>query len=1198
MTGLGDYAFNELSKVTSVSLPDSLETLGVYCFSSCNSLASIDVPDSVTELGGSCFAGCAGLAEVRLPAGLKALPYALFNGCSSLSSVSIPEGITDLSAGYVFNGCSSLTSLYLPSSITAMGAGENAFAGAGITDIYFAGTLSQWLGIEFAGTVSGLPMQQPCNLYISGERLTALTIPDDISQIPDYAFQYVRINSLAIPENVTGIGRYAFRDSSVQSILMSDSVTNIDTYAFAECENVKKVYFVGDESAWSGIDWNGGNYAIQNSPRKYIDSFSAVRPVTVQQAGHGKIALSDFYCAPGDTVTVTITPEVGWMLKSIIVNGEPINGTSFVAEEGVDYTVTAEFMVFREAIDEGTIGENINWVLYEDYELYIYGSGEIVFDGSGVVPWYNYRANIKSVVIDEDVTSVGHGAFGNCSSLASVSLPEGLIKLDADSFRGCSSLRILVVPSSVEYIGNAIFLNANLDALYYSGSIYDWLKIEFYYSYFLSNVDKLYIEGEMIEDLIIPDGVEYIPDYAFKSYSRLKSVVIPSSVKRVGGSVFEGCNNLVYAEFLGDAPTIGGYAFNTNTNFTIYYHSGAHGWSSPKWDEYYAACVEEFSDYSALDEDNRNSQGVLFTLNDTSMTAIVGDGSDEYNNSGYYGAQKGAVKIPDVVTKGGKIYTVIGAGNNAFARNRHVTSVSIGSGVTSIIPSAFMGCPELESINVSEDNEYYSSDGGVLYDAEKLYLYVYPGGKADESFTVPETVRTVGMYSFYDNEHIRSLYVGANVTSVYEYAFCGLSNLAEITLPFIGTSAESTEDYFYFHNIFGGGNYCNNCLGYWDYSAAGDRILMNGSLKRVSILGGELYSSAFSSCGSLEEINLPQIPDSIPSGCFDGCISLNKVTFAGNSCNEGEIILPEGIKSIDAGAFTSCQSINYVTIPASLTIIENGAFSGAGIEEFTVADGNPSYSTDEWGVLYNKDKSALIQYPACRQWPYYNVAATTTKIESQAFSGCNTLVNLYIPNTVTAFAELYSAEAIVDCPNLTICCFSDAAAARYARTNGLTAWYMDNKTLQGIRVYSLPEQAVQTEGAVDFSGLYIVGDYGGKELQIDNYTLSYDGSSSGLKTVTVEYMGRTVTFEMVFYTSEAGNVISFRTGEDLDGKVAMIAVYNSEGAMLLSANAAIINGEAQIGVSDEVFAAADHAKLLILDEATYAPAAAAQETSV
>ena len=184
------------------------------------------------------------------------------------------------------------------------------------------------------------------------------------------------------------------------------------------------------------------------------------------------------------------------------------------------------------------------------------------------------------------------------------------------------------------------------------------------------------------------------------------------------------------------------------------------------------------------------------------------------------------------------------------------------------------------------------------------------------------------------------------------------------------------------------------------------------------------------------------------------------------------------------------------------------------------------------------------------------------------------------------------------CPYLTICCYTNSAAYRYALNNGLTAWYMDNKSLQGISVYSLPEQTVQTEGAVNLAGLYIVGDYGGRELQIDNYTLNYDDQTSGVKTVTVEYMGKTATFEMVFYTSEAGNVISFRTDEDLDGKVAMIVVYNSDGAMLLTANAAIINGEAQIGVSDDVFAAADHAKLLILDESNYAPAAAAQEISV
>ena len=268
-------------------------------------------------------------------------------------------------------------------------------------------------------------------------------------------------------------------------------------------------------------------------------------------------------------------------------------------------------------------------------------------------------------------------------------------------------------------------------------------------------------------------------------------------------------------------------------------------------------------------------------------------------------------------------------------------------------------------------------------------------------------------------------------------------------------------------------------------------------------------------------------------------------------------------------------------------------FSGAGVEEFAVVSGNLHYSTDEWGVLYNYDKTTLIQYPSCRVWPYYNVADTTTSIATNAFSGCSTLVNLYIPNTVTSINTNFR-----DCSYLTICCYTNSTAYRYAHNNGLTAWYMDNKTLQGISVYSLPEQTVQTEGAVNLAGLYIVGDYGGRELQIDDYTLSYDDQTSGLKTVTVEYMGKTATFEMVFYTTEAGNIISFRTDEDLDGVMVMISLYNSDGAMIYCGNAAISNGEAQIGVSDDVYDAADHAKLLILDESNYTPAAAAQEISV
>lgn len=1180
ITGLGNSALSELNNVVSVSLPSSLTMLGKYCFYWCTSLEEINLPDGIEEL-----------------------PAYLFYNCESLTSITIPESISAIDADNVFGGCTSLSELYLPATITEL-SGSWAFEYTNIKDIYFAGTLAQWLSISFGSDYSA-PMQESCNLYIDGEKLTNLTIPAEVTSIPDYAFQNVNLNSATIPSNVISVGRCAFYGGSVQSVRMSDSVTSVGTNAFANCSSLSKVYFVGDQSKWSGIAWNSGNDDLIDAPRSYVDSFDDIRTVSTVQSEHGAVALSDAYCVPGDVITVTATPEAGWRLKAILVNGEPIDGNSFTAEEGVDYVITAEFEFYRGVIDSGTCGDNLSWILYDNKELYIYGTGamyDYLYNNLNP-PWSNYRGIIESVVIDEGMTSLGQNAFADLSALTSVDLPDSLRHIGSYALSGCESLTSITFPAGVESMEGYIF-SSTIDSLYYEGSIENWLDIECQNSKgVLGYVEKFYISGEVVENLVIPNGISSIPQNAFSYYYGLKSIVFPDTVTSIGEEAFVGCDNLVYAEFLGDAPSIGGHAFTESeysgdSNVTIYYHAGTHGWSSPIWDIYYAACVEEFSDYSTLDEDNRNSQGVLFTLNDTAMTAIVGDGSDEFNNSGYYGSQKGAVMIPDAVTKDGNIYTVIGIGNNAFAHNRLVTSASVGAGVTSIMPSAFIGCPELEAITVSDDNDYYSSVDGVLYDEEQLYLYVYPGGKTDEHFAVPETVKTVGMYSFYDNGHIRSLYVGGNVTSVYENAFCGLSNLAEITLPFIGTSAENTENYFYFNTLFGKGYYGYNCLGDWDYSIPGNSILTHGSLKRVSILGGELCSNAFSSCGSIEEINLPKVPDSIPRGCFSGCISLNKVTFAGNHCDAGEIIFPEGIKSIENSAFAYCLSINHVTIPASTDSIYRGAFSSSGLKAFTVADGNPNYSTDEWGVLYNKDKTTLIQYPACREWPYYNVAETTTNIESAAFSGSNTLVNLYIPNTVTTFAGQYDTGSIVNCPNLTLCCFNNSEAARYARANGLTAWYMDNKTLQGIRVYSLPNQTVQREGDVDFTGLYIVGDYGGKELQIDDYSLSFDDSTSGLKTVNVEYMGKTVTFEMVFYTTVAGNVISFRTDEDIDGKLAMIVIYNSDGAMLLTANAAVIDGEAQIGVSDEVYAAADHAKLLILDETTYAPTAEAKEISV
>lgn len=1171
------------SQITGAVVEDGITGLGSYAFYGLNSMKTVELPAALTSLGVGCFQGCSSLQAVDLPAGLTSLPDSVFYGCRSLESIVIPEGITDLSEYGLFRGCSALKSITLPGTLQQLGVSWSTFDGTSITDIYYNGTLSQWLSISFYPDTDSLPMQSPCNLYIGGEKLTNLDIPTDVERIPNNAFQYVNLTSVTLPYRVKSVGDSAFYSSSVASVRMTDSVTEVGTNAFANCSALKKVYFAGDQAQWSAIAWNTGNDALIDAERQFVSSLGDdVHTVSTGQVEHGTLSLSDAYCMAGDVITVTALPELGWRLKRILVNGTEIAGNRFTAEADTDYVVTAEFEFYRNVKAHGTCGTDLTWYLYENDELEISGTGEMSYNSYNS-PWYDYRNVIKMIVINEGVTSIRGNAFCECTLVESVALPDSVERIESRAFQNCSALTRVELPRGLNYISGDSFYGCPLEEVYYPGMIADWLSIEFDgsnrgYGLPQAKTQNLYINGELVKELVIPANITSIPAYAFYDYSGLVSV-----------------------EFLGDAPSVGENAFarpSSNNGVVLYYHAGTAGWSSPVWNGYTAAQIDAFSDYSALDGENRNAQGILFTLNDAARTAVVGDGSSKENNAGYYGAQKGAVVIPDTVTRDGKTYQVIGIGPNAFSRNRHVTGVSIGAGVSSVIPSAFAGCPNLEAFTVSPGNGYYAARDGVLYDVSQLYLYVYPGGKAGESFTVPASVKTVGGGAFYDNEYLRSLTVGRNVTAIYSGAFCGLTNLESVTLPFIGTRERNSDNSYsysgYFSDVFGDGYYGKNCIGTRTYEN-GTHTYAGGSLKRVSITGGTLSGRAFAQCGSIQEITLASVPAEIPYECFRACNSLEKITFAGQTCKAGQLVLPEGVKAVGDNAFAGCGAITSVSLPASLTTISSSAFSGAGLEEFSVAAGNMSYSTDGWGVLYSYDKTRLIQYPACRKWPYYNVAASARSIGNQAFSGCKTLVNLYVPNMVTTIDR----GAVTDCPNLTLCCFTGSAARSYALDNQLTAWYMDNRTLQGIRIYSLPEQTSQVQGRVDFQGLYVVGSYGGKELQIDDYTLDYDQKTPGPKTVTVTCQGRTATFEMVLYPSSVGNIISFRCQEaELDGARVLIAVYDGGGAMIHTGEAVIIGGQAQIGVSDSVFQRADHAKLFVMDAKTFAPTASVQRTEL
>ena len=162
-----------------------------------------------------------------------------------------------------------------------------------------------------------------------------------------------------------------------------------------------------------------------------------------------------------------------------------------------------------EVVDSGTCGDNVTWVLTDDGVLTISGTGTMGDWGSDDVPWYESRASVKTVVIENGVTSIGSDAFRDCGSLTSVTIPDSVFGIGWDAFQGCSSLTSVTIPKSVTSINLCTFQGCS-----------------------------------SLTSVTIPDSVTYIGGYAFGGCSSLTSVVIPGSVTRIAYSAFSGCSSL------------------------------------------------------------------------------------------------------------------------------------------------------------------------------------------------------------------------------------------------------------------------------------------------------------------------------------------------------------------------------------------------------------------------------------------------------------------------------------------------------------------------------------------------------------------------------------------------------------------------------------------------------------------------------
>ena len=338
--------------------------------------------------------------------------------------------------------------------------------------------------------------------------------------------------------------------------------------------------------------------------------------------------------------------------------------------------------------------------------------------------------------------------------------------------------------------------------------------------------------------------------------------------------------------------------------------------------------------------------------------SVLDDGTVEITD--YNGSAK-TVDIPEKIN--GKSVTSIG--DCAFRYCTSLKSITIPNSVMEIGSSAFSGCSSLTSITIPNS-------------VTEIGVYAFKGCTSLTSITIPNSVTNIGDSTFWGCSSLTAIYVAVdnkNYTSVNGVLF-NKDKTALICYP----AGKTDKSY----------NITNSVTSIGDYAFNGCSSLTSVTIPNsVTEIGG----SAFVGCASLKSITMPNSVTSIGDMAFYKCSSLTSIT------------IPDSVTSIGSSAFSDCSKLRSITIPNSVTSIGAWAFNGCtGLTAINVAMENQNYVSPD-GVLYNKDKTTIICYPAGKKGNNYKIPDGVTEIGSIAFSRCSSLTSVTIPNSVTSIGS-------------------------------------------------------------------------------------------------------------------------------------------------------------------------------------------------